>query len=98
VLSAPVVRVLCDQGVLLVESVPAFPARGEGRLDDDQRTALRAAGWLLPGDEGYVPVGGPDLRVYVPRGEAPRAAALAATTYRVLGVADPAVVEEERGS
>ncbi len=96
VVSAPVVRMLRSEDLLLVESVPAFPGRGEPGLSEEQRSALRAAGWLAPGDHGYVSVGGPDLRVHVPVAEAARAADLAVETYRVLGVEDPALVSQER--
>ncbi len=96
VVSAPVVRVLRTEDLLLVESVPAFPGRGEPELSDERRSRLRAAGWLAPGDEGYVPVGGPDLRVYVPARDAAQVADLAVETYRILGVEDPAVLTVER--
>lgn len=97
VFSAPVVRFLATEGFLLSESVPAFPSRGEPPLTDEQRAALSSAGWLMPGDDGYVAVGGDDLRVFVPQAEAPRAARLATVTYQILGVGDPALVEQDRG-
>lgn len=95
--SAPVVRFLATEGFLLTESVPAFPTRGEPPLTDEQRAALSAAGWSMPGDDGYTAIGGDDLRVYIPRAEVSRAAELAVVTYRVLGVQDPARVEQDRG-
>ena len=96
VVSAPVVRVLRSEDLFLVESVPAFPTRGEGELSEEQLSRLRAAGWLAPGDEGYVPVGGPDLRVYLPARDAAQVSDLAVATYRTLGVEDPAVLTQER--
>lgn len=96
VVSAPVVRVLRSEDLLLVESVPAFPGRGEPGLSDEQRSLLRSAGWLTPEDEGYVPVGGPDLRVYLPAQDAALVADLAVETYRILGVEDPSVLTQER--
>lgn len=98
VVSAPVVRFLCTEGSLLVESVPAFPTAHDPRLSDEQRRELSAAGWLMPGDEGYERTGGEDLRVLIPQGDAARAADLAVATYRVLHVDDPTSVEQERAS
>ncbi|NHC45206.1 TY-Chap domain-containing protein [Motilibacter aurantiacus] len=98
VVSAPVVRFLATEGHLLCESVPAFPTAAGPELSDGQRSELRSAGWLLPGDPGYDPVGGDDLRVFVPQSEAVRAADLAVATYVVLGVAAPSAVEQERGA
>ena len=96
VVSAPVVRLLRTEDLLLVESVPALASRGEPELSEDQRARLRTAGWQAPGDEGYVSVGGPDLRTYIPVQDAGRAADLAVETYRILGVDDPGVVAQER--
>jgi hypothetical protein len=98
IVSAPVVRFLCTEGILLVESVPAFPTAREPQLTDEQRRQLSTAGWLMPGDEGYNATGGDDVRVFIPQAEAARAADLAVETYRILGVTDPSSVEQERGS
>ncbi|MGH3412268.1 MAG: TY-Chap domain-containing protein [Marmoricola sp.] len=96
VLSAPVVRLLRTEDHLLCETVNPFPAPDEPQLSDEQRQQLHEAGWLMSGDADYEPMGGPYCRIYVPIGDATRAAELAAVTFGILGVQDPAAVEVER--
>lgn len=96
-ISAPVVRYLGTEGQLLCETVAPFPAPDQPAVNEDQRAELSRLGWLMPGDDGYEPMGGPFCRVYLPVAEAPRAAELAAQTYVALGVAGPEEIEMERG-
>lgn len=96
--TGPVVRILRLGSHLLCESVAPFPTRDEPPVSAERLGLLRRAGWLMPGDEGYEPMGGDFCRVHVPTEEAGRAARLASTTLKILGVQGPELVDIDRSS
>ncbi|MBO0845021.1 MAG: hypothetical protein J2P22_06345 [Nocardioides sp.] len=97
VLSEPVVRFLRIEDCLLAETVKPFPSSGEPPVDDVLRDRLRSLGWLMPGDEGYEPSGGPYCRLHLRTDQAADVVRLAARTLVALGIEGPDRVEQDSG-
>ena len=82
-----------EDDVIFLQSVPADPGPKDFPVDAYARRAMQTAGWKAPGDPGYFSLAEDLFTARMSADDHRAIADLAARTYPILGVADPAQID-----